>query len=793
VFRTLSVSVKQRKYLGCLIAFVTLALVISYAYSNSLSVPWHFDDKTNILDNSWIQISTLSWDEISGAMYGQLSGVLRQTAYLGFALNYYFAHMFTGDGFNTAPWHVVNIILHILTSYLVFLLTFDLLGRTRPKWDYASRFGVSIVTALFFALSPIQTQTVTYIVQRLAGSAAFWYLLTLYLYIKHRTLPKKYIPYLGNFLLLIWVLFLWYAAWFAWRDYKLPDGIMGPLVCMAVTLTVSIPIIWFVARKGYLGRRDGDHWLLLAIFTSFFALTTKENTITIPFFCWFYDYLFISGQDATFKKRSLAGWVTVGIFGVMVSPILINRIPQMYLERDFNVWERVLTQFRVVWGYVFKAIYPNPSRLNLDIEVVTSTSPIKPLSTIFAIIAWYSVIILSFINLKRDKLIPFCILWFFGQLVVESSVLGLEMAYEHRIYLPSWGFFLLVALGIHWVFSIISANMTLLKPSIMKWVTIGLVTVILCSISIAWTHDRNAVWADEIALWRDIIAKSPGKPRPKVNLGYLLVMDTEKLMNESQTAKTQTEFQKYEAQKMLNLSEAEKLYHDALAIDPKSVYAMVNLGHLYLMREEYPRALDIFQKAELIKPNDPVLQFNLGVTYSSLEQKDKAREHYEKALKAKSNYYEALNNLGIIEINDGNTDKAIELFNEATRISRFPALAYYNLGNAYVTKNDLENAAKAYQKALQFKPDYLQAMVNLANVVAMMGDFESAVKIFSGVLKLDANHINTHYNLGLIYMNQLNRPKDALYHFKRVLEINPNVPQADQVEDLIRQLQEETK
>lgn len=790
MFYVLSINVQHRKYLGCLIAFVALALAIAYAYSNSLDVPWHFDDKTNILDNSWIQISTLSWKEISGAMYGQLSGVLRQSAYLGFALNYYFAHLFTGDGFNTAPWHVVNIILHILTSYLVFLLTFDLLKRARPNWNYTSHFGVSIVTALFFAVSPIQTQTVTYIVQRLAGSAAFWYLLTLYLYIKHRTLQKKYIPYLGNFLLLIWVMFLWYAAWFAWRDYKLPSGIQGPLICMAITLAVCIPIIWIVAKKGYLGRRDGDHWLILAIITSFFALTTKENTITIPFFCWFYDYLFISGNDATFKKRSLAGWITVGIFGIMISPILINRIPQMYIERDFNVWERVLTQFRVVWSYVFKAIYPNPSRLNLDIEVVTSTSPVNPPSTLIAIIAWFAVVILSFKNLSRDKLIPFCVLWFFGQLVVESSVLGLEMAYEHRIYLPSWGFFLLVALGIHWIISIVSANMTLVKPTIMKWGTIGLLTVILCSISIAWTHDRNAVWADEIALWRDIVAKSPGKPRPKVNLGYLLVIDTEKLMNESQSAKTQAEFQKYEAQKMLNLSEAEKLYHDALEIDPKSVYAMVNMGHLYLMREEYPRALDIFRKAELINPNDAVLQFNLGVTYSSLDQKDEAKRHYEKALKAKPNYYEALNNLGILEINDGNPDRAVELFNEATQISRFPALAYYNLGNAYVTKKDLENAAKAYQKALQFKPDYLQAMVNLANVVAMMGDFENSVNIFSGVLKLDSNHINTHYNLGLIYMRELNRPKDALYHFKRVLEINPNVPQADQVEDLIRQLQE---
>ncbi|MBU1022658.1 tetratricopeptide repeat protein, partial [bacterium] len=704
---------------GPLFVFVLIAILSSIAYYNSLAVPWHFDDKTNIVDNPWIQINELTPEELAGSVQGQLSGVLRQSSYLGFAINYYFAREIYGHGLNPEPWHIVNIILHILTAYLIFLLSFDLLKRTRDNWEESTRFWLAFCTALVFALNPVQTQTVTYVVQRLAGAGAFWYLLTLYLYIKHRSSEKKPIPFLGNFPLLVWIGFFSYAVFYIWRyllsyskdlylwrhnvshtrifrslgSYLNIHGHgenIDAVILILFVLVVSISILILLNKKGLFKRQDGDIYLLLAIPAGLIALTTKENTITLPFFCWFYDYLFISSNDQSFKNRSITGWAIVVGFLALVSPVLWEKILDTYETRDFTIWERVLTQFRVVWNYLFLLIYPHPGRLNLDYDILKSTSLFSPVTTLLAIIAWFGAVVGSILNLKKDKLVAFLILWYFGQLLIESSFIGLELVYEHRIYLPSWGPILLILYGVFALFMHLTKDMKLSAPSTVFSSVVTVFVLVILSVSMMWTIERNDVWADEIGFWRDVISKSPNKVRPKVNLGFLLEQLAEQNMNNPVGIKNRDDADRMQAQTMAILAEAEGLYREAIEIDDKSVYALVNLGHHYLLTQDYPRALEIFHKAQLIKPDDAILQFNLGVTYKELGQVEKAREHYEKAIEIRDSYYEAINNLGILEVEDKNVMRAIELFTEATKISRFPDLAFYNLGNAYVKIDDLK-------------------------------------------------------------------------------------------------------
>ena len=109
---------------------------------------------------------------------------------------------------------------------------------------------------------------------------------------------------------------------------------------------------------------------------------------------------------------------------------------------------------------------------------------------------------------KRERLLSFCILWFLGNLVIESSFIGLELVFEHRTYLPSM-------LAVLMVVAIIYRGI----PS--RW--LGVMT--LCAITVicgAWTFDRNRVWRDDVTLWNDCVLKSPGKPRTHLNLGRAL-------------------------------------------------------------------------------------------------------------------------------------------------------------------------------------------------------------------------------------------------------------------------------
>jgi hypothetical protein len=91
-------------------------------------------------------------------------------------------------------------------------------------------------------------------------------------------------------------------------------------------------------------------------------------------------------------------------------------------------------------------IYPHPSRLNLDYDFPISRTILDPPTTLIAIVVVLGLVGYSLWVAKKRPLLSFCILWYFGNLVIESSIFPLEMVFEHRLYLPSIGPFLLFGL-----------------------------------------------------------------------------------------------------------------------------------------------------------------------------------------------------------------------------------------------------------------------------------------------------------------------------------------------------------
>jgi hypothetical protein len=110
--------------------------------------------------------------------------------------------------------------------------------------------------------------------------------------------------------------------------------------------------------------------------------------------------------------------------------------------------ERMLTQFRVVLYYLTLLIYPHPSRLNVDYDFPLSKSILDPPTTLISMVVVLGLIGYGLWVAKKRPLLSFCILWYFGNLVIESSILPIEMLYEHRLYLPSIGPFILFGLGV---------------------------------------------------------------------------------------------------------------------------------------------------------------------------------------------------------------------------------------------------------------------------------------------------------------------------------------------------------
>jgi len=106
----------------------------------------------------------------------------------------------------------------------------------------------------------------------------------------------------------------------------------------------------------------------------------------------------------------------------------------------------VLTQCRVVLYYVTLLIYPHPSRLNLDYDFPISKAILDPPTTLISILIIAGLLGYSIWAAKKRPMVSFWILWYFGNLVIESSIFPLEMVYEHRLYLPAVGPFVLFSL-----------------------------------------------------------------------------------------------------------------------------------------------------------------------------------------------------------------------------------------------------------------------------------------------------------------------------------------------------------
>ena len=374
---------KRQSSFRHLIAVALIAGVALVAYSNTFHVPFHFDDRPNIVENPNVQITVLTWGGLERLIKNTYTVSIRVFSYFTLALNYYFG------GFNVFGYHLVNFFIHLASGvflYWFLLLTFNL-PSLKEKYGPIS-YRVALFSSLIFISHPIQTQSVTYIVQRMASMAGMFFLLSLTLYIKGR----------------------------------LCTG--GP-------------------RVFYFGGAVVSY--LLGVFS-------KENVAILPVFIALYEVYFFQNFDLSPRGKrillTLVGSLLVlGAFGfVLWGKRYIDVTIEGFQDRPFTMLERVLTQSRVVLYYLSLLVFPHPSRLNLDYDFPVSKTVLDPPTTLISLLIIAGLIGYSIWTARKRPVVSFCILWYFGNLVIESSIFPLEMVYEHRLYLPAVGPFVLFSL-----------------------------------------------------------------------------------------------------------------------------------------------------------------------------------------------------------------------------------------------------------------------------------------------------------------------------------------------------------
>ena len=202
-------------------------------------------------------------------------------------------------------------------------------------------------------------------------------------------------------------------------------------------------------------NQHGWGWILLGLITGGIGLFAKETAVLILGYLLLLEWLVFKFQMPTAQSRSLKT-AYVLIIGLPLAWALTTHLfspgwtETAYASRSFSFSERLLTQTRVLWDYLYLTWLPNIQSMGLYHDGYRiSRGLFDPPTTIYAIAGHFSLIGLAFVLRHRWPLVLFAVTWFYVGHSAESTVLPLEIKYEHRNYLPMLGMLLLMVHGIY--------------------------------------------------------------------------------------------------------------------------------------------------------------------------------------------------------------------------------------------------------------------------------------------------------------------------------------------------------
>ena len=212
------------------------------------------------------------------------------------------------------------------------------------------------------------------------------------------------------------------------------------------------------------------------------AILTKENGVLLPVFALVLDITLLAPRKRPDADRKLRLIVLGGVTAIILCYLLFNIPSYMNAKRNFTLWQRVITEPLILWDYLRLAFFPqismfSPYHENYPYVASLSANP----WAIVAIIAWLSITIQAIRWRNRYPVFAFAVLWFLAAHLLESTVIPLELYFEHRNYLALLGpCFGLAVVGwsrinnVHWSLPPVALMVYLFLMTIMLWQTTSL-------------------------------------------------------------------------------------------------------------------------------------------------------------------------------------------------------------------------------------------------------------------------------------------------------------------------------
>jgi protein O-mannosyl-transferase len=743
-------------------------------YANSFKVPFQFDDSVVIVENESIHRLADVPATVQAILHFQPS---RLVTLLTFAVNYYIHRL---DVFG---YHCVNLAIHLLAVFAVWWLGELLLRLSAPQAKKKKapapargewRQHVPFAAALLFLAHPVNTQAVTYIAQRAESLAAFFYVLTVCLFIKGRLADKKRGP-----------AFLTGAA------------VAGVLAMFSKETAISLPVtvlfIEFFFFRNVKTARSAAPWKLI--------LGILLGLMIVP---------------AVFH---------FDIAGIVLRP----HESQSHLG-DVLTWPiYLLTQLRVF--VTFLRLLFVPVGLNLDHDFTMSRSLFEP-ATFLSFILLAAILWAAWRERGRHPMLAFAAFWFF--LALSSNLIPRShVIFEHKLYLAAAGFLpafclglyeitknrraLAIVLGVVFVLfayltvernKVWASPITLWEDVARKSPNKGRVHLSLgAAYAAAQQYDkglahlnrattmmsdpyvyttRGAAYVlkkdDEHALmdFNHAISLDPAFVDAYINRGELYARRKEyrlaaldfntaielrptKAVGYKMRGRLNEKFGRYDSA----LSD----YNRAIGLDPADAQTVAWRGYIYALTGKKDAALQDFEEALRLDP-----QFSDGYVFRGMHRKESGRPQdaladFNKAVALKPTalaYYQR----AVLWLETKRFDEAMKDVNRALDLDEGYDLAYGLRARLYVEKKQMRPAIDDLDRSLQINPDYTDGYLNRSLLHQKMGDLQEAIDDLDKAIALNSKATSAYIRRARIHAS-LKKFDLALKDLSTAMSLDP--------------------
>jgi tetratricopeptide (TPR) repeat protein len=719
-----------------LIGVVIIAAWAIAAYSRTFSVPLLFDDITAIANNRSIRHwATAFWPPVDTTASG------RPVLNLSLAINYAIS--------GTAVWsyHVANLAIHILAA----LTLFGIVRRTLSTRAGPRAASIAFCAALIWVLHPLQTESVTYVVQRAESLMGLFYLLTVYCFI----------------------------------------------------------------RGSETESRVRNLWFTLCVGACLLGMATKEVMVSAPLIVLLYDRTFVSGSFREAWRRRwmvFSGLGATWLILVFLVHSTHGRSGTAGFESGVSPWRYWVNQFPVVMHYLKLSIWPRPLVFDYGTEWTGNLWVILPSAVIVIGVIAATGWALVRPNLSW-KSVGFAGAWFFAVLAPTSLVpINRQTAAEHRMYLALIPVVVLAIVGIHrklgrgalplclalaaGLFGMTFQRNEDYRSALVLWTD-----TVAKRPENAFAHDYLGSeleivpgrTEDAIKQFEEALLLKPDYAVSHNNLGTVLqklpgrlydaiAQYEEALRIKSDFAETHNNLGTALETVPGRLNEAIAQYKEALRLKPDYPKAHNNLGAaLEKVPGQTDEAIAQFEEALREEPGFAETHNDLGIALGSEDKIPQAITQYEEALRINPDLAEAHSNLGeVLSRMPGRLNEGIAQLEEALRLNPGLVEAHVNLGAALERMpGRLEDAFAQFEEALRLKPDYAEVHNEFGAALEKgSGRLNDAIGQFEEAVRLKPDYADAHNNLGGALAQEPGRLGDAISQYKEALRLKPGSAEA---------------